>query len=170
MNKSKKAQAQIITTVLIILLVLAAIIIIWQVVKNVIGEGAGSIEGGTVCITSMDQLEIDKVESCYEDISNPKIVNVKVDRKFKNINISEFIIIVSSKGISENFEIEDGASSGDVMMYGNPFSDLEIPDQGESKTYEITTNSLTSIDYLEIATIIGNEICNPIEKVEISAC
>ena len=47
----RKAQAQIITTVLIILLVLAAIVIVWQVVRQTVGEGAGEIESATDCAT-----------------------------------------------------------------------------------------------------------------------
>ena len=47
---NKKAQSQIITTVLIILLVLAAIVIVWQVVRNTVETGAGSITTGTDCI------------------------------------------------------------------------------------------------------------------------
>lgn len=170
-KRDNKSQSEIITTVLIILLVLAAVVIVWQVVKTTVESGTKNIESTVACLDAMDVLEIDEGGSCYEDIGGGIIgVNVKVNRGLEDVNIDSFVIVVTSEGNSENFEVKEGDSPSNIEMYNDPISNLETPQPGESKTYSIETTFTGDIDSLEIAPIINDKLCNPSEKVKINAC
>lgn len=165
---NKKAQSQIITTVLIILLVLAAIVIVWQVIQGFVKKGTEDIKNNVACINAIDVLEIDK-SSCYRDLGGNWEIDLIVKKNLKDVELTGFIIIVTSKESSENFKIKNNNLPGEVTMIDNPMINLEIPLQGESKSYRITT-TISNIKHLEIASIINEKICTPSEKVNINLC
>ena len=159
----KKAQSQIITTVLIILLVLAAIVIVWQVVQGTVNTSTDEIEKTSNCIEAIGVLEVDGAGSCYDGVR----IKVKVDKSLKDITIDKFIILVNEG--TEKYEIENGPSGGSVSMLTNgpPTLNLQVPSQGESKSYLITT---TLSDSLQVAPIINEKLCSPSGEIEIDSC
>ena len=161
----KRAQAQIITTVLLILLVLASIVIVWNLVTYFINESLS--DNPTECIEALDALRIDKGETCY--IINTGI-KLTAKRNTNNIDLTGFNFIVTTDSGSEVFEVMGGAEPGDVEMLGSSVLALQIPLQGESKSYRITTTNTDNIKYLEIAPILGNKKCSSLEKVVINSC
>ena len=170
--KSKHSQSEIITTVLIILLVLASIVIVWQVVKNTVQSGSRNIEDSVVCLDAMGELEIDEIDSCYKTIiiTGNKEITAKINRGMKNLNINSFVILVTSEGNSERFEVKKGEAAAEVAMESDPSIDLETPEPGDTKTYIITTTFTSDIDYLEIIPIINNKLCSSLEKTNIKVC
>jgi len=167
-SKSKKAQSQIITTVLLILLVLAAITIIWQVIQTFTKD---KLSNPTACIDAIGVLEIDE-DSCYTN-DDPRKVQLTVQRKLKESDIEGFDMIITTDSNAEVFEVIDEEETPNMVMddeFGT--TTLQIPNQGEQKSYKITTTipNTDNIKHLEISPITNNKKCNPIEKVEIKVC
>ena len=133
MEKSKSAQAGIITTVLLILLVLAAVIIVWVVVKNLVTESTGGI--GTQALTT--QLDIQEA-NLY--VTGGGEVKIKREPGEGEITALKFI-----------FYSEDGES---VIIE----RDDKIPNELEIKIYDFTVEQVNiNVDKVSVVPMFGKK-------------
>lgn len=168
--KSKRSQAEIVTTVLLILLSIAAIVIVMAYIlpfmKNKSSESS--------CFDFSGKIEIVNSEfTCYDSV-NQKIrvqIGIKdIDAKKESLLASLKLMVREETG-SEIFEITNsgGNPSGKVFMYnGNA---VKIPKNGEEKTYNLTVSKKPNS--IEVYPILENKyVCSEIasKKTAIDNC
>jgi len=98
------------------------------------------------------------------------LIYLTIKRNLKNINITGFSLIITRDSGSEVFEVIEGEETTDVIMDdGFDTQILQVPNQGESKLYIITTSN-TNIKHLQISPTINNNKCSPTKEIEINSC
>lgn len=146
---SKRSQSDIVATILLILLTTTAAAVIIAFVLPFVND---QISKGD-CFDFTEKFEIVSSDfTCY-DSANQLLVQIGVnDIDKEKINmIKSLKIIVNSDGSSKSFEIINGSSTEEVLMY-NGENILIIPQNGEERTYNITgiTSKPSSINVYPI--------------------
>jgi flagellin-like protein len=169
-NNKKKAVSPVIATILLVLISISAVAIVANFVIQFINN---SLEKGE-CYNLIGAVKIDDSQGYYchyqdEEISKEKI-KITIERDIKSKEINGIIISISATTDSESFEIKQGSADTGVSMYNG--EDIVLPNKGERKTYEITTN-LPSDETLSavIAPIaINGKTCDQSKRITLQEC
>jgi FlaG/FlaF family flagellin (archaellin) len=167
-KKRKKAVSPVIATILLVLLSITAVSIIASFVLDFIND---SLEGAD-CFKLQGNLEIDNAKGyhCHytDSETNKEKINITIKRILESEEIGGMIITINGDSSSESFEIKQGSADNGVSMYGG--GDIELPDKGERRTYEITTNfgSDESLSAIVAPIATNKERCNPVENSDVN--
>lgn len=159
--KSKRSQAQVITTVLLILISIAVFAVVAVFVRNYVRDKLpekGCFEA------SQGQLEIDTKSgfTYYDGTSANKGVVISVKRGTSTqFNLTGFILSISAAGEDTPYTIISGeATTAEVKMYNTPSTggQFTVPSPGGRKTYNISSDSI--ITHAEITPIVNGKQCD----------
>ena len=139
-QKTKKSQAELITTVLLILIAIAAVVLVSAFVINMVKSNLV----GTDCFKTAGQIEINVEDGyTYYDSTN-KAVFISVARGEADINITGLIVSIGTGQTSVSYTLKVNSSdpAGVSMWDGN--TSLVLPKKSETRTYKIPSNDLVS--------------------------
>lgn len=162
-RKSRRSQAQVITTVLLILIAIAAVAIISTFVINLVRQQLG----GTECFQTIGQISISLGAFTHYNETNES-VTVGIEVGQIEANVSGFVLSIGSEQAAKAYRVEPGGPAR-VYMYYNPGSVVELPGPGEKRTYTINVagENLGKVNKVTLAPILGRRTCDPTDEQSI---
>ena len=147
-KRGVSAQADIVSTILLVLL---SIVLVGLVIGFVVPFVKEKLSSGD-CLEVLGKIEIKPDYTYYAN--NQMYVQIHIADASQLIN---GLAISLGGADSKNFRIINGSTLSDVKMY-NGNSDLELPNNNEERTYNITSSvKPTSVSVYPI--LKNNKIC-----------
>ena len=149
-HKSKKSQAELITTVLLILIGIAAVVLVSAFVISLVKNNLQ----GADCFQTTGQLEIktDSGQTFFNSTLTPKVMSISIKRGSKDFNLTGIQVVLGDGKTSKSYSISASGGSSEVKM-ADGTAPPTLPDRGMYQTYLINT-TLTNVNTLEIVPVI----------------
>ncbi len=154
--KTKRSQAELITTVLLILIAIAAVVLISTFVINMVRQNLK----GTECFDTTGQFTINLEGYTYYNSSDNK-TSISIERGEKEFNLTGISISLGTEASMKTFTIKPSGGSSEVSMYNG--GNIILPASSETVTYVInlTGTSIKSVTRAKIAPVmLQNRICS----------
>ncbi len=161
MRCDKRGISPVVATILLILITIAAVVLIAGFLITWVKESLPQVN--CVDVLGMVKIVEDKQYTC----SGSNLAKVMIEVGYADVEVNGLVIVLSGGGESKRFEIINGTKTADLPGVSSGDIDIEVPEQGETRTY--TFNLLeTGIDFgvekAEAALIVGKDkICESVE-------
>ena len=168
--KSKKSQAELITSVLLVVISITAVIVLSGFVFNLVNQNLKKSE----CFNLAGQIQIDTDYSYFRNSSKTFYLSIK--RAETDFNLTGIKIVYGNDKSSKSVNLYSGNSSLGVYNINldgnidNTNLSIKIPAVGMSRAYAFDILATDSVNYAEIYPIlIGNQICDKADEEKIEA-
>jgi archaellin len=139
--KTKKSQAELITTVLLILISIAAVVLVSTFIINMVRSNLV----GTDCFKTAGQIKINLEEGYTYYKTADQAVYISISRGEEDINLTGLLISIGDGQSSSSYKIlKDLATSEPVGATLWDGTDLVLPGKSETRTYKIISTSVVS--------------------------
>ena len=165
--RSKRGLSTIVVTLILVVLRMAAIALVWSFVSNLLKKQTAESEA---CFGNTEKISINRQYTCYEQISASNY-KLRFSLSVGDIKISKIVVSVSSAGSVKSYNIVNGTTISNLVMYSgtNPATIL-LPMENSGLTYNATGFN-AKIDSLQIAPVISGTQCDVSDSVlEIENC
>lgn len=150
LQKTKKAQAELITTVLLILISIAAVVLVSAFIINMVRTNLVS----TDCFKTAGQIKINLDEGyTYYKNTVTKAAYISISRGEEDINLTGLLISIGDGQSSTSYSLMKGSTTTEVTSYDGAAAVL--PGKSETRTYRI--NSTAAISKVKVVPIIYPE-------------
>jgi len=154
--KNKKGVSAVVGVILMVALVIGLTAIVWNLITGVVED---ELSGVKSCSGNLEKITLNNQYTCLNKTNNQLDFSIKLG----DINVSEIIVTLSGAGEIKTFKIDSKTAYPFAKpLNGNYNSILNLPEANSGKTYSVnlSATSLSTIDTIEIAPVIGGNTCD----------
>lgn len=175
---NKIALSAVVATIMLVLLTIVAVTIVASFIIPLVRKG---LEEGTECFPYRDYFSFEEEfgYNCYNASSSNRLYAISVRAgpitDEEEAKVKGFKLAFLSTGESITASVEQGfpalSSQGSIRMLDSSLDSLEIPKNGEVRTYVYNAQNAQSFTSVEIFPLLNSgKLCEETDSVRLDNC